>query len=123
MSNQRKIKIFFDSKCSICTREINYYRAIADKDTFIWCDLHNDSKTLRAYGVDYKKALLMLHAIDEKGMIHIGIDAFCLIWGNIPRFNLLAKIIKAPGLYQLLSIAYRYFANWRFRRLNYCQSM
>ena len=79
MSNQRKIKIFFDSKCSICTTEINYYRAIADKNTFIWCDLHNDSKTLRAYGVDYKKALL--------------------------------------------GIAYRYFANWRFRRLNYCQSM
>ena len=120
MWNQRKIIIFYDSKCSICTKEINYYRSITSEQTFIWSDLHSDTKLLKEYRLDFSQALLMLHAIDENGRVHIGVDAFILIWRNIPRFKLLAKVIKAPGIYQLSNIGYRYFANWRFRRLNYC---
>lgn len=120
MLNQTKIKIFFDGKCSICSREINYYRSIASKDNFIWCDLHRNSNLMKEYQLDYKQALLTLHAVDENGILHIGVDAFALIWKNIPRFHLLAKIVKAPGIYQLSKIGYRYFANWRFRRLKYC---
>jgi len=122
MTNQKNIIIFFDSKCSICSKEINFYRSIAPKNTFLWCDLHSDSSLLKDYALDYKEALLMLHAMDEKEMVYIGIDAFALIWRNIPRFYLLAMIIKTPLIYQLSKFGYRYFAEWRFKRMGYCKT-
>jgi len=120
MSNQKNIKIFYDSKCSICSQEINFYRSIAPKNTFVWFDLHSDSSSLKDYGLDYKEALLMLHAIDEKEIVYVGVDAFALIWRNIPRFNLLGIMIKTPLIYQLSKFGYRYFAEWRFKRMRYC---
>ena len=122
MTNQENIKIFFDSQCTVCSREINYYQSISPKKTFLCCDLHSDSKLLEQYKIDYKDALLRLHAIDKNGTVYIGIDAFALIWRSIPRLYLMAKFIKLPLVYQLSKFIYDHFAKWRFNRLGYCNT-
>ena len=92
---------FFDGKCAICSREINYYRSLAPKDNFIWCDLHSNSNMMKEYQLDYKQALLTLHAVDENGILHIGVDAFTLIWKNIPRLSDYDMVIWLDGTIEI----------------------
>ena len=115
------IKILFDNQCNICKKEIQYYKSIAPTDIFLWCNLHTNKEILNKYKITYKDALLSLHAIDEKEMLHKGIDAFCLIWKHLRGWRYLSFVIKLPIIYPMSKIAYQYFASWRFNRLNYCR--
>ena len=115
------IKIFYDQHCSLCSKEINYYRSISPKGIFMWCNLHTNNKLLRKYGITLKDSLLSLHAIDEKKRLFKGIDAFWLIWNNLRGWRFLSFIIKMPIIYLVSKILYSYFARWRFKKLNYCQ--
>ena len=115
------IKILFDNECSICKKEINYYKSIAPLGTFLWCNLHTHQDMLSKYQITYKDALLSLHAIDEKEKLHKGIDAFCLIWKHLRAWRFLSLIIRLPIIYPTSKIAYQYFAAWRFKKLHYCR--
>lgn len=121
MSDESKIKVLYDARCGLCEKEINFYKSIAPQQTFLWCDLCTNSKLLEAYQLDLKDALLVLHVIDQKGIMHIGVDAFSVIWKNIPILYCLGIIIKAPCFYQISKLGYEYFAKWRFNRLGYCE--
>ena len=33
------ITVFYDGKCSLCSKEIKYYRNIAPVETFYWLDI------------------------------------------------------------------------------------
>jgi len=55
----------------------------------MWCNLHKHNKLLRKYGITYNDALLSLHAIDDKDRIYRGIDAFCLIWNNLKKMEII----------------------------------
>ena len=115
------IKILYDQHCSLCLKEINYYKSIAPKGIFMWCNLHKHNKLLHKYGITYNDALLSLHAIDDKDRIYRGIDAFCLLWNNLKRWRLLSFIIKLPLIYFISKIFYSYFAQWRFNKMKYCK--
>ena len=46
------IKVFYDGKCGLCSKEINYYKRIAPKNTFEWYDIaknQNDLKHIKVY--------------------------------------------------------------------------
>jgi len=67
-------------------------------------------------------ALERLHAQSEDGAIHVGVDAFLIIWAALPRWRLLGSIISLPGCYQLAGKLYDRFAKKRFERLEHCQA-
>jgi len=115
------IKILFYNRCSLCKREINYYKSIAPKGKFLWCDLHKNLSLLRKYKIAHNEALLSLHAIDENKKLHKGIDAFCLIWNELNGWHLLSFIVKMPIIYRVSKALYKQFAIWRFNKLKYCE--
>ena len=115
------IKILFDNQCNICKKEIQYYQSISPPKIFLWCNLHTSKTLLRKYKITHKDALLSIHAIDEKEILYKGVDAFCLIWKHLRGWKLLSLIIKMPIIYPTSKILYKYFALWRFNKLNYCR--
>ena len=115
------IKILYDQHCSLCLKEINYYKSIAPQGVFLWCNLHTHHELLRKYDIAQKDALLSLHAIDGKERLYRGVDAFCLIWNNLKGWRLLGFIIKMPLIYQMSKVFYSYFALWRFNKMKYCR--
>jgi len=113
--------IIFDDHCSMCSKEISYYRSIAKKNQFLWCDLHVQSHLLEHYNISRKEALMALHAIDEKGKLYKGIDAFIIIWQQLSYWKVLAFIIKLPIINPVAKFLYSKFAAWRYDRLDYCE--
>jgi len=114
-----KIIVLFDGKCGICSKEIAFYKKIAPSDQFIWEDV-NAINSKEKYNIELISALKHLHVIDNEKVL-IGVDAFARIWKNIKYFKFLSFFIRLPLIYSLAKYAYHIFAEYRFKRLRYCQ--
>ncbi len=115
------IIVFYDGKCGLCSKEINHYRKIAPNGIFDWQDITESADDLKKEGISLSEGLKLLHAKDEEGLIHVGVDAFILIWKHLKRWRILAFCFGLPIIRPIANILYRYFASWRFKRLEHCQ--
>ena len=115
------VTVYYDGKCGLCRKEISYYKKIADDGQFVWSDIAHDARPLSLLGVSQMDALRRLHATDSKGTLHIGIDAFILIWQQLPAWRLLAILVGIPVLRHMAMMLYNCFANYRFARLEHCK--
>tara|TARA_Y100001954_G_C15596406_1_gene495797 strand:- start:231 stop:608 length:378 start_codon:yes stop_codon:yes gene_type:complete len=115
------IDVFYDGKCSICSKEINYYRKIAPKNIFNWEDITVDRLSLKKNNIIYVDALKKLHVIDANKKLHIGVDAFLIIWKNLKYWKILSILVSLPLIRQLFGIIYNIFAEYRFKNLKHCQ--
>ena len=115
------ITVFFDGKCGLCSREINHYRQLASDKQFKWQDVYEPTTDLHSLGITLSQSLKRLHALDNTGQLHIGADAFILIWSQLPRWRLLAKVVALPGIHQLVRFGYGLFADWKFKHSKHCQ--
>ncbi len=115
------IIVFYDGKCGLCVKEINHYRKIAPAGIFDWQDITESADDLNKEGIHLSVGLKLLHVKDNKGQMHVGVDAFILIWKQLRRWRFLAMVVSIPGIRQLADLSYRIFANGRFKRLAHCQ--
>ena len=115
------IKVFFDGKCGMCSREIRHYMKISPRETFIWRDIANEPQHLKEINISQSSALKRLHVIDQDGNIQIGVDAFIAIWRKIPRWRFLAFLCAMLGIKLTLGLLYNRFADWKFARSTHCQ--
>jgi len=115
------IKIFYDGACGMCSREINHYRKVAPPGVFDWVDVMSDGSALAGENISLADALMELHAKDDAGQMHVGLDVFLLIWRQIPRWRVAAAIASLPPFSLVMRAAYSAFARWRFARLAHCQ--
>jgi predicted DCC family thiol-disulfide oxidoreductase YuxK len=113
--------IFYDGKCGLCSREINYYKKIVQANRFLWLDIATDPTPLKQLRISQEDGLRRLHALDEAGRLHIGVDAFILIWSELPYWRLLGMVVGLPGIRQSAQLAYNCFADYRFSRLAHCK--
>ena len=115
------ISVFYDDKCSLCSREINFYKKIRPEAPINWLGISSSSKELKIAKIKRVDALMFLHVRDCEGIFHVGVDAFILIWRNLPYFKYVNYVISLPGVYQLANIIYEKFAKYRFKNLEHCQ--
>ena len=115
------ITVFYDGKCGLCAREIGYYRRIAPDGVFAWQDVSESAKLLKREGVSLVQALQLLHVKDDAGRLHVGVDAFIVIWQSLRRWRVLALVVGLPVVLPMANWVYRAFAAWRFSRLQHCQ--
>lgn len=113
------LTVFFDGACGLCAKEINYYRSIAPDNVFLWVNLIEDTRLFEQLGFSQSQGLQALHVLDEAGKMHIGVEAFIVIWKALPRWRVLSIFASLPVVKPLLSIIYHHFAQWRFKRLGY----
>ena len=114
-------KVFYDGKCGLCSKEINYYKKIAPKNIFEWYDIATKPDDLKYIKVSQYDALMFLHAIDQNDNLRIGVDAFILIWSKLKFWNILSIFVSLPIIYSLSKLTYNLFASYRFKKLSHCQ--
>ena len=115
------IQVFYDGKCGLCIKEINYYKKISPQNIFKWNDIANNPDDLKVIKVSQYDALMYLHALDRDKNLKIGVDAFILIWDELKLWNLLSLFVKLPIIYQITKLLYNMFASYRFKKLTHCQ--
>jgi len=120
-AHQARTTVFYDGMCGLCSKEINHYKRIAPAGMFHWQDLTLSAEELEKEGVSLADGLRLLHVRDEAGRLHIGVDAFILIWSQLRRWRLLAGIVSIPPVRRVAQAVYVAFADRRFNSLQHCQ--
>ena len=115
------LTVYYDGKCGLCRREIEYYKRVAPADQFVWLDIASDPAGLADLDISQADALRRLHARDSFGNIYVGVVAFIAIWHGLNYWRYLAMIINLPLLRQVAAFVYDRFADYRFSRLTHCQ--
>lgn len=118
-----KLQVYYDGKCGLCSKEIHYYMSIDKEKKFSWIDVTEQYDELEKIGISLSNALMYLHAIDLDGRLRTGVDAFVLIWNNLPGWKFLGFLISLPIIKSVARFVYRIFARWRFNHLSHCQTL
>ena len=114
------ISVFFDGKCNLCSKEINYYQRIAPKNTFNWVDITKNPDELDRFEIKLSDGLRLMHVADSNGNISTGVDAFIIMWKQIKYWKFLGLFVSLPIVKQIANLLYQYFADWRFNRYEHC---
>ena len=115
------LTVYYDGKCGLCRREIEYYKRVAPADRFVWLDIATDPASLADLDISQADALRRLHARDASGVVYVGVAAFIAIWQGLNYWRYLAMIVNLPFLTPLAAFTYDRFADYRFSRLTHCQ--
>jgi predicted DCC family thiol-disulfide oxidoreductase YuxK len=113
--------VFYDGACNLCAREIAHYQRIAPPGLVRWDDITQSPAALENEGITLAQGLKQLHVKDAEGKIHVGVDAFIILWKQLPYWRLLGWLVALPVIRHGAGMLYRYFADWRFKRLAHCQ--
>ncbi|GAB4576628.1 MAG: DUF393 domain-containing protein [Roseibium sp.] len=116
------ISVYYDGKCGLCSREIEYFKRRAPRNPVAWHDIARDPGPLDGTGLSQAEALLYMRVRDDAGTLHSGVDAFIVLWGQFRGWHLLAGILSLPGIHLSASAAYRFFAKVRFQRHPHCRA-
>jgi len=104
-----KTKILVDGNCIVCDHEMRHYLRVAPQ-TFEAVDIAHPNFDAKQYNLTARDVNLSLHVLATDGRVLKGVDAFIEIWGLIPRYKWLAKLVALPGLYQYAKFCYVIFA-------------
>ena len=116
MSTVLRPTMYYDGGCPLCRREVAHYRRLDSDGRVRWLDLSEDPSELQDLGVSLPEAMARLHVRDRSGRLVSGAWAFAAVWDELPYYRWLARLIRALHLLPVLDVAYRRFADWRFRR-------
>lgn len=107
--------LYYDGACPLCRREADHYRRAAGAATLAFVDIAAPEFRAADHGLDAKAVMRTLHARDAAGAVHTGIDAFAVVWRQLPRYRPLATLTRTPVVRQLMLLGYAAFARVRPR--------
>ena len=105
------IKVLFNDSCSVCSKEINYYKSL--ENDINWIDINDLEVSKRISGKSHEQLLRRLHVIKD-GEVYVGTKAFIIMWRNIPKYKWLGNFVALPLIYQISVVAYEIIALFLF---------
>ena len=110
-------KIFYDGSCPVCKREISLYRKLSLSSDFKWYNVHYSKSALDKVKKSKEECLKLLHVFDDNNNLHIGIEAFIIIWKKTKYFKVLAYLIDYKLFKLPLNFFYKLYANKKYKKL------
>ena len=111
MNTNGDINVYFNSACPICKAGIEAQKNKKSTCDIVWNDLHLENSLSEKLGRELALARKYLHATDDRGERHVGVDAFILLWENSPQDNWKAKLLSLPVIKEFSQAGYFIFAN------------
>jgi predicted DCC family thiol-disulfide oxidoreductase YuxK len=98
-------RVLFNGDCPVCSFEIGHYQTYsADKGLPIRFDDLN-GPDLADWGFDPDTAARRLYVLHQ-GEVTSGVDAFLVLWRQMPRWRWMARVVGLPGIRQAASLTY-----------------
>ena len=114
-NDSREICVYYNSACPVCNAGIEYQKRKKLEADIAWNDIHTDNHLVERLSSDLETVRKYLHLTDQQGQLHVGIDAFIIIWKNSHNQAYLAKIFSWPIIHPVATITYRAFAKALYR--------
>jgi len=110
-----RLTVLFDGHCALCSASARRVRRFDSRGRVELLDLHDPSARRRFPHVDRDQAMKWMLAVDAQGKTYQGADAWAQIGALLSGWNLLAWILRVPGIHWLATRMYAWIARNRYR--------
>lgn len=107
-----QITIFYDSRCPLCAEEMKQLRKADVGGVLRLEDLHQHHFTQRFSQIDPQRAMAILHGLNSRGELVLGLDVTVMAWSAVGKHRWLA-VLRWPGIRWFADKAYLFFAKHR----------
>lgn len=106
--------IFYDGACGVCSREIRYYKTIADS-RIQFINIAASDFNPEFFGKTMDDFQRALHVRNANGEFFTGVEAFRKLWEALPSpfYPLLSTFTGLPGIHLAARTGYAIFARVR----------
>lgn len=106
--NDRCVTTLYNGACPVCRTEIHHYRRIDQRrgGRLVFADVVGDPTAAAALGLDREDVKRRLHVLDRDGRLHVGVDAFLVLWRELPGYRWLGRIVGLPGVRTVAALVY-----------------
>lgn len=110
------LTVFYDGSCIVCSTEMRAYTGKKHGGRLRFVDVSAPEFLPDRYGIPLAEFMYQMHAIDRKGRVYRGVDAFWAIWQAFPTstwYGMLGNLVTLPGISLAARLCYRGFARIR----------
>jgi len=109
------LTVLYDGSCSLCRASVARVRPFDTRRRIEFLDLHDPCAQRRFPQIDRDIAMRWMQAVDARGRVSSGVDAWARIGLLLPGWNLLAWLLLVPGIRWLGAKIYAWIARNRYR--------
>lgn len=113
MSNQEKLRVYYDGLCKVCSTEISHYKRQLGADGIDFIDICGVNFDAGKEQVDPVQVHKIMHARKSDGSLATRVDAFIEIWNVLPKYKWLAKLASRNFVRFGLDLSYSGFTKIR----------
>jgi predicted DCC family thiol-disulfide oxidoreductase YuxK len=110
-----ELTVLYDGGCSLCRTSVTRVQRFDRRRRIEFLSLHELSAQTRFPQIDREVAMRWMQAVDARGRISSGADAWARIGMLLPGWNLLAWILLIPGIHWVAAKMYAWIARNRYR--------
>ena len=97
--------MLYNGSCPICSKEIEHYQRYSEGEglPIAYDDLMTEAR--EAWTIDETSAAKALR-VRRGDQVLVGVDAFLALWEAMPRYRVLARLVRLPGVFALARWVY-----------------
>jgi predicted DCC family thiol-disulfide oxidoreductase YuxK len=111
----QKATLIFDGSCPICSGTIKWIGENEVHGSFEMMPCQSEVMTSRYPGVERAACMNAMHLVLSDGTVLVGEKALPEIFTRLKGYRIFATLFKMPGAGVLSRVAYRWFADRRYR--------
>ncbi|MDR9827206.1 DUF393 domain-containing protein [Vibrio sp. FNV 38] len=108
-----QLTLFYDGHCPLCSKEMQQLKQHDKNNALLLIDVHSDAFH-PFHSISKVDAMNRLHALDEHGNLHLGLDATHQAWSKVGKWWLYG-LTRLPGIRFLTNVGYLWFARNRYK--------
>ena len=99
------LRVLYNGSCPICSKEIEHYQHYSEGEglPIAYDDLMTEAREAWTIDQDSAAKALRVRRGDE---VLVGVEAFLALWEAMPRYRLLARLVRLPGVFTLARWVY-----------------
>jgi predicted DCC family thiol-disulfide oxidoreductase YuxK len=109
------LTVLYDGSCSLCRASVARVQVFDSRRRIEFLSLHDPSAQTRFPQIDREVAMRWMQAVDARGRVWSGADAWARMGLLLPGWNLLAWILLIPGVRWIAAKIYAWVARNRYR--------
>lgn len=109
MDKDKKLTLYFDSECPLCSREISWLKSKNQTCSINFVDIVSPDFDETKIGKSKKELLSKIHAKDSEGNFITGVDVFREVYTMLGMRSI-SKLLSIPILKYFFDVAYVLFA-------------
>jgi predicted DCC family thiol-disulfide oxidoreductase YuxK len=110
-----ELTVLYDGHCGLCRSSANRVKRMDRGARIELLDLHDPSAAARFPQLNREEAMRWMQAVDTRGRIFSGVDAWARIGLTLPGWKLIAWLLLVPGIHFIAQKIYEWIARNRYR--------